>query len=180
MWMEINKANIQRSIELILIAQSEIIGALENWASPKLYIKLCSKLNYAHIVKWAQGGTRGGEKVRHWEQGECKTAFIYCQTPNDDSGLMTLRPVTPSHYSATVPLCHNLHAVIWTDTLGNYKAVHIVIHHNSNFLTAQSFWNFVKLTLYQRGVHSTWSFLELQSVVQTALWFFYVTRWKNN
>lgn len=42
-----------------LIAKSEINGALENWACLKLYIKLCSKLSYAHIVKWAQAGTRG-------------------------------------------------------------------------------------------------------------------------
>lgn len=106
-----------------LIAQSEINGALENWVCLKLYIKLCSKLNYAHIVKWAQAGTKG-ERCSTESRGgriEYKTAFSQCQTLNDDSGLMTLRPVTPSHYSVTIPLCHNLHAVGWTDTLGDHK-----------------------------------------------------------
>lgn len=97
-----------------LIAKSEINGALENWVCLKLYIKLCSKLSYAHIVKWAQAGTRGGRVRRcSTESGEeCKTAFSHCQTPNDDTGLMTRRPVTPSHYSPTILLCHNLYAVI--------------------------------------------------------------------
>lgn len=124
-WRSIKQTSNAR-LSWDLIAQSEINGALENWVSLKLYIKLCSKLNYTHIVKWAQGGTGG--KVLRWEQREYKMAFSYCQTPNDDSGLMTLRPVTPSHYSVTIPLCHNLHAVSWTDTLGNQKTTRLCTH----------------------------------------------------
>lgn len=70
---------------------------------------------------WDEGG--GGVEGRcSTESGEeCKTAFSHCQTPNDDTGLMTRRPVTPSHYSPTILLCHNLHAVIGAGALANSK-----------------------------------------------------------
>lgn len=65
--------------------------------------------------------------------GECKTAFSRCQTPNDDSGLMTLCPVTPSHYSVAILFCHSLHAVSRTNTVSNQKITRPV--HDNNFLT---------------------------------------------
>lgn len=61
-------SNAQSSWDVI--AQSKINGALENWVGMKLYIKICPKLNHAHIVKWAQAGTGGLEgAVRSWEWG---------------------------------------------------------------------------------------------------------------
>lgn len=54
---------------------------------------------------WNEHKLGRGRKVLHQEQEERQPAFSHCQTLSDDSGLMTLRPVTQALYSMSMPFC---------------------------------------------------------------------------